>query len=232
MRTAIFSDIHANLPALETFVEATRDQVDTYLCLGDVVDYGPWNDECLDLVLSLPGIVFLEGNHERLFSGIDRIEDKPPLAQKFFHASRAHFTRDAALYDLPNFVRIGEYGAQHTIGDLRLYPDTPLEVHGKHFIGHSHYQFRRDFPGGGVLVNCGSVGQNRRRIDLVNYAIYDTSTGEVRLEERAYPGDRFIDELRVQNYPTECVDYFLRKKAAGLTRVEARLLRGVPGGSP
>jgi len=215
MRYAIFSDIHSNLPALETFVEATEGRADGYVCLGDIVDYGPWNDECLDLILSLPGVVFLEGNHERLFSGQDSIEGMPPLARSFFEASRSFFTREEALRDLPNFVKIGEFGAQHTIGDLRLYADTPmLEVSGKHFIGHSHYQFRRDFPGGGVLVNCGSVGQNRRRIDAVNYAIYDTATGAIRLEERPYPLERFIDELRRRAYPSECIDYYLRKKAA------------------
>jgi predicted phosphodiesterase len=213
MRYAIFSDIHANLPALETFIEATRRRADAYLCLGDAVDYGPWNDECLDLIFALPGIVFLEGNHERLFSGADPIENQPPLARQFFHASRAFFTREEALRDLPNFVKVGEFGAQHTIADLRLFPDTPLEVSGKHFVGHSHYQFRRDFPGGGVLVNCGSVGQNRRRIDLVSYALYDTRTGDIRLEERPYPVDLFIAELRLRGYPQECIDYYVRKKA-------------------
>jgi predicted phosphodiesterase len=214
MRYALFSDIHANLPALETFVAATRDAVDAYICLGDVVDYGPWNDECVDLVLSLPKIVYLEGNHERLFTGEESIEDKPALAKSFFRASRRWFSREPAIRDLPNFVKVGEFGAQHTIGDLRLYADTPLEVSGKHFVGHTHYQFRRDFPGGGVLVNCGSVGQNRQRIDRVNYALYDTATGEVLLEERPYPLDRFLDELHARAYPRECIDYFLRKRAA------------------
>jgi predicted phosphodiesterase len=215
MRYAIFSDVHANLPALETFVEVTRGEVDGYVCLGDVVDYGPWNDECLDLVRSLPGIVFLEGNHERLFAGEESIEGKPRLAELFYRTSRSYFSREAAIRDLPNFVQVGDYGAQHTIGDLRLYVDTPLlEVAGKHFIGHSHYQFRRDFPGGGVLVNCGSVGQNRRRIDLVSFAVYDTDSGSVRLHERPYPFDRFVEELRHRRYPSECVDYYLRKQRA------------------
>ena len=214
MRYAIFSDVHANLPALETFLEATLGAVDGYVCLGDVVDYGPWNDECIDRILSLPGIVYLEGNHERYFTGAESIEGKPPLARSFFQASRACFNREEAIRALPNFVQVGEFGAQHTIADLRLFPDTPLEVSGKHFVGHSHHQFRRDFPGGGTIVNCGSVGQNRVRIDRVNYATYDTSTGEVRLEERPYPLDRFLDELKARNWPSECIAYYLRKRAA------------------
>jgi predicted phosphodiesterase len=213
MKVAVFSDVHANLPALETFVDATRGEVDSYLCLGDVVDYGPWNDECLDLVGSLPGIVFLEGNHERLFRGEEPIDDKPELAQLFFHASHQSFTRRGAIEDLSETAVVGEFRAEHTIAGLRLYANTPIDVTGKHFVGHSHYQFRRDFPGGGVLVNCGSVGQNRRRIDRVNFAVYDTETGEIRLDERPYPLDRFLSELEDRHYPEPCIRYYRRKLA-------------------
>ena len=79
MRYAVFSDVHANLPALERFVDQTRAEVDAYICLGDVVNYGPWNDECLDLVISLPGIVYIEGNHERLFCGTRAAARRPKL---------------------------------------------------------------------------------------------------------------------------------------------------------
>jgi predicted phosphodiesterase len=70
---AILSDVHGNLPALEKFLKSTKYIADTYICLGDVVNYGPWNDECLEFVHSLPGVVLLEGNHERLFLGVDEM---------------------------------------------------------------------------------------------------------------------------------------------------------------
>ncbi|HLY10580.1 MAG TPA: metallophosphoesterase family protein [Planctomycetota bacterium] len=213
MTVAVFSDVHANLPALETFVEATRGTVDSYLCLGDVVDYGPWNDECLDLIGSLPGIVLLEGNHERLFRGEETIDDKPDLAKLFFHASRRSFTRRSALENLPLSVSVGQFRAEHTLAGLRLYSNTAIEITGKHFVGHSHYAFRRDFPGGGILVNCGSVGQNRHRIDQISYALYDPASGEIRLEEKPYPLDRFVTELVHRNYPLPCIDYYRRKRA-------------------
>ena len=213
MKVALFSDVHANLPALETVVAATRDRVDAYVCLGDVVDYGPWNDECLDLILSLPRIKLVEGNHERLFTGEESIEGKPELAMQFYRASRRFFTRRAALDGLPQAVSVGDFQAQHTIANLRLYPNTPIEVTGKYFVGHSHYQFRRDFPGGGILVNCGSVGQNRRRIDRASYVVYDMSRGEIQLEERPYPLDRFLAELEARRYPEPCIHYYRRKLA-------------------
>ena len=59
MRLAILSDIHGNLPALEAVAVRLRD-VEQVVCLGDVVNYGPWNDECLELLRTLPRLVLLE----------------------------------------------------------------------------------------------------------------------------------------------------------------------------
>ena len=64
-----------------------------YVCLGDVVNYGPWNDECLEAISSLPNIVLLEGNHERLFRGDDPIDNELALVRQFYADSRSSFTR-------------------------------------------------------------------------------------------------------------------------------------------
>ena len=51
MRTALVSDIHANLAAFEAVLAhiATK-QVDRIVCIGDIVGYGPDPVECVDLV--------------------------------------------------------------------------------------------------------------------------------------------------------------------------------------
>ena len=46
MRIALFSDIHANLPALEAFFEdADKQHPDAMYCLGDMVGYNIWPNE-------------------------------------------------------------------------------------------------------------------------------------------------------------------------------------------
>jgi diadenosine tetraphosphatase ApaH/serine/threonine PP2A family protein phosphatase len=51
LRTAIISDIHANLEALEVALAHIETQnVDRTICLGDVLGYGPNPVECVDLV--------------------------------------------------------------------------------------------------------------------------------------------------------------------------------------
>ena len=66
MRTAIYSDIHGNLPALELAIKDSV-AVDGYIILGDVVNYGPWSNECVELIESLKNCTKLVGNHEVYF---------------------------------------------------------------------------------------------------------------------------------------------------------------------
>jgi predicted phosphodiesterase len=48
MRIALFSDIHANLPALLAFFEDVEQQnIDSWYCLGDLVGYAPWPNEVI-----------------------------------------------------------------------------------------------------------------------------------------------------------------------------------------
>jgi putative phosphoesterase len=46
MRIALFSDIHANLPALEAVLaDMDKQHLDAVYCLGDLVGYAPWPNE-------------------------------------------------------------------------------------------------------------------------------------------------------------------------------------------
>jgi predicted phosphodiesterase len=52
--TAILSDLHANVPALEVALEdARRRGAERFVCLGDVIGYGAQPIPCLELVMSL-----------------------------------------------------------------------------------------------------------------------------------------------------------------------------------
>ena len=64
MRAAVFSDIHANLPALEAVLDDIEDAgMDELWCLGDVVGYGASPDECVELVRDACEAC-LVGNHD------------------------------------------------------------------------------------------------------------------------------------------------------------------------
>ncbi|WP_221392133.1 metallophosphoesterase [Dyadobacter sp. NIV53] len=79
MKIALFSDIHANLPALEAFFKdvETRD-TDAIYCLGDLVGYNIWPNEVVDEIRKR-GIPTIAGNYD---FGIGRSSDDCGCAYK------------------------------------------------------------------------------------------------------------------------------------------------------
>lgn len=64
MRIAVIADIHGNLPALQAVLtDIETRQVDKVFCLGDLVGYGPWPNEVIDL-LQKSSIPCLQGNYD------------------------------------------------------------------------------------------------------------------------------------------------------------------------
>ncbi|MDI1300835.1 MAG: metallophosphoesterase family protein [bacterium] len=63
-RVAILADIHGNLPALQAVLASMKEQgLEHAIVLGDIVGYGPFPGECVDLLSTRPWI-FLRGNHD------------------------------------------------------------------------------------------------------------------------------------------------------------------------
>jgi diadenosine tetraphosphatase ApaH/serine/threonine PP2A family protein phosphatase len=64
VKTAVISDLHSNLEALEMVLDDIRRQeVERIVCLGDVVGYGPNPRECVDLAMRFDVCVL--GNHDQ-----------------------------------------------------------------------------------------------------------------------------------------------------------------------
>jgi predicted phosphodiesterase len=211
MIVALFSDVHGNLPALEVFLSSVEDVAERFICLGDVVDYGPWNDECLERIVALPNVSLLQGNHERLFLGQDDPTKEMPLVQQFILASYARFTRRDLIEGLPLSIELNDrFLCVHTIGTQRIYANTDIEIDRDYILGHSHYQYsiRRQ---GKLIVNPGSIGQNRQRIDRVEWALFDTNTEDFSFHSEPWDVVSFIQDLGGSGYPAACIEYYERK---------------------
>jgi predicted phosphodiesterase len=64
MRVAVFSDVHANLAALEAVLDAIdAESPDRLWCLGDLIGYGPKPNECTAVVRERADVC-LCGNHD------------------------------------------------------------------------------------------------------------------------------------------------------------------------
>lgn len=79
MKIALFSDIHANLPALEAFFkDVDQRKPDAIYCLGDFVGYNIWPNEVINEIRKR-GIPAIAGNYD---FGIGRTSDDCGCAYK------------------------------------------------------------------------------------------------------------------------------------------------------
>jgi diadenosine tetraphosphatase ApaH/serine/threonine PP2A family protein phosphatase len=71
LRYLIIADIHANIEALETVLEASAGAWDQVLVLGDLVGYGAAPNEVIDRVQALNPVATIRGNHDKAACGIE-----------------------------------------------------------------------------------------------------------------------------------------------------------------
>jgi len=62
---AILSDIHANTDAFGAVLDKCKaENVDKYICLGDIVGYNAEPSECIAMLRELKPIAVVKGNHD------------------------------------------------------------------------------------------------------------------------------------------------------------------------
>jgi len=159
MQTAILADIHGNLMALDAVLRDIhyRSGMDQIWSLGDIVDYGPEPQKCLERMRQ-SGIINIAGNHEYA------IVDKMDLSQ--FQPAVAPVTRwtkeqlhdDDILYlkGLPLTLEILDFTLAHGSPRDPVWEYILSEVEAKqnlnHFrthyclVGHTHVPLCFQFP--------------------------------------------------------------------------------------
>jgi predicted phosphodiesterase len=92
MRFAIFSDVHANLEALEAVLADARARKCTrFVCLGDVVGYNANPGECVERVRELDCPV-VKGNHDEAASRLTPPGDFNEIAERAIAWTRERLT--------------------------------------------------------------------------------------------------------------------------------------------
>ena len=178
MKLAILSDIHGNLPALQT-VTAHIEQwkPDHVIVNGDVVNRGTQPTECLQLLLAKEWQI-TEGNHEGYVNGLYQTEaTETPIESALNQHCRWHIQQlgDAvqAVQGLPTIISLhdplgGEirvtHGSMlgnragiypyHTNNDIIHRMGEPPKVF---CVGHTHRPFIRQVNGT-TVINSGAVG--------------------------------------------------------------------------
>ena len=136
MKIALFSDIHANLPALEAFFKDVETRnTDAIYCLGDLVGYNIWPNEVIDEIRKR-GIPTIAGNYDW---GIGRSSDDCGCAyktdeEKAMGKVSISYTNEvvkdeqrAYLRTLPAHIRL-EYQLNHDNRNILFVHGSPRKV--------------------------------------------------------------------------------------------------------
>ncbi|MGQ9524648.1 MAG: metallophosphoesterase family protein [Armatimonadota bacterium] len=149
MRIAVLSDIHGNIEALESCLHALSRQADSYLCLGDVVGYGPDPNACCETLRRLECRTVL-GNHDKAAVGrADLAWFNPWAAAAIIWTQTALSPENTRwLGELPEVIEEAEFTAVH--GSLANHteeyitdewscrPTFDLMTGDLCFVGHTH----------------------------------------------------------------------------------------------
>lgn len=214
MKNLICGDIHGNLPAFEDLLKREKNNYDFLICHGDVVNYGPWSNECLELLDSQSDSVKLMGNHEQAFIN-GNYEGDHPIAKAFFEFCYPKFDK-SLLNSIKQYemnIEFGSFTIQHTISERKIFLDTDLsdlKINKNYIIGHSHQQFER-VVNGFKLINTGSLGQDRKFINQSGYLILDTTKNSFELKSFTHDIDKVINKMKADKYPDICLEYYLSK---------------------
>lgn len=210
----IFSDIHANLPALKA-VLADMDQqgLQNRYCLGDLVGYGTFPNEVVSAIRSskIPTIL---GNYDQgVGNNSDdcgcayRDEVAKALGQQSIAWTNAHTTDEnkAFLRRLPLqlLLQVGDlkvvlvHGSPRKVNEY-LYEDRPdsslerlLDLAEADVLvcGHTHLPYHRVLPSGRHVINVGSVGKPKDGDPRACYTVFEADGRDLRVQFIRVPYD-------------------------------------------
>lgn len=217
MRFAIFSDVHANLEALEAVLhDAEEHGATSHVCLGDAVGYNANPHECVEIIREMDCPI-VKGNHDEQASLEESSRDFNELAEHAIEWTRDNLTTDDKdwLRDLRFQRQVRDFTIVHATLDTPAQwgyvfnnLDAAASFTYQHtsvcFFGHTHVPmaFIRDDgvrrlnfeqmsieTGRKYFINVGSTGQPRDGDWRAAYCLYDSEKNIVELHRVKYDLD-------------------------------------------
>jgi putative phosphoesterase len=236
-RLAIFSDVHANLPAMAVVSEhIKRGGYDGVYCLGDLGGYASEPNEVQELVMAM-GCPTIMGNYDE---GVGFNKDdcgcsyvKPfdiEMSDISFRWTREHTSdvNKAWLRALPRALRLEVEGRRvllchgsprstteylfETRSDGYLRQFTPGGKHDAHaeiiVFGHTHVPYHRVVDGV-HFVNAGSVGRPKDGDPRAGYCVLTTDGDTIEVEQvrLLYDVEAACQRLLAAGLPGYFADY-------------------------
>ena len=235
MKCAIFADVHGNLPSLEAVLKDIEEEgVDKILHCGDLVGYGAFPNEVIDLIRTrrITGVMgnYDEGvGYERDDCGCAyRDETQRLLGHRSLEWTKAHVTRENRefLRNLPREIRFNQeafkvlvtHGSPRRINEY-LYEDRPLKTFSRLLeagdcnvlvYGHTHLPYHKVIDGKHI-VNVGSVGKPKDGDPRATYAILTLVNDiTVKFRRASYDVERMARAIDASELPHEYAEMIRR----------------------
>jgi diadenosine tetraphosphatase ApaH/serine/threonine PP2A family protein phosphatase len=222
----LLADIHGNLTALDAVLaHADGERIDRWICLGDVVGYGPDPGPCIDRLREL-GAMTLQGNHEAALLELP--------TGRFNRAAQAAIEYSRSMLDEAQLEFVRGLDSRALINDdvlcvhgspddrdeyvlMRYQMIVALHEQGSWICccGHTHQQFvfdgtslvngpheltlRRESQ---YLINPGSVGQPRDGDPRAAYAVLDLGLGQAIQSRVEYDIGQVIERIAEAGLPS------------------------------
>lgn len=229
---AVITDIHANLPALQSALMRIEElDIERVLCGGDLVGYGPHPNEVCALIAERE-IPTIYGNYD--YAIARELEDcgcayvtahDRELGQRSVEWTLAHTSAQSKdfMRDLPFDLRFrtGDVGVHLVHGSPRkvneyLFEDKPATLYERLaaaesdpvlVFGHTHEPWVHEY-GDVLFVNCGSVGKPKDGDPRSAFAVLTPGAGKVTVsvERVAYDTEAVAREIRQAGLPGELAD--------------------------
>lgn len=223
-RIGVMTDIHNNTIALEAVLDVfDTAQCDGIICCGDILGIGPFPQQTVDKVMSIPGLMAVSGNHDRyLIEGIPDWEQMDAEEIEHHQWERKMLSKSAIDFITALPTRIDLKIEAVTITVLH-YPMNnrseyyPLNDHlqAENFsrllddansdivlFGHDHRQIAYE-TGGKKYLNCGPIGCPSTKQNIAMGGILTIDHERAAMDFIAVPYDvqKVIHEIDKINYP-------------------------------
>ena len=231
MRICLFSDIHGNgFSFRAAYPMIMSEGADVHLFLGDLCGYYFNQKEIFDLLLSIPNLFAIRGNHDQFFLNISGGDEEfrkfylnqyGPSMEYLLDEDAEELTRWIA--DLPEFNIWRDlnlfacHGSPWNYLEGYIYPDAVLDrflekPDSLYLLGHTHYRMVKKI-GEKLIVNPGSLGQPRDGL-LPSYAVIDYFPLHISFREVYYDKSALLRQIEERGVTNPCLTKHLLKNIA------------------
>lgn len=226
MRIGVMSDIHGNLPVLKVILDKfKKEECDCIYCLGDTIAIGPFSKECIELLLTLPNIKFVMGNHEEYF--VKGISNVPAESMSEGEKEHQNYIANSLNDEIRNKISKFPYSLEESIEGININfmhyalnndednkSFKPIEknvteesmnnlfkeVDGEViFFGHEHNA--SNIRGEKHYINVGSSGCTKDNITHCTIVDFKEKSYDIKVHKMKYDKDEVLRELDKREIP-------------------------------